>query len=203
MPSLFIFSIQWRYFMTGQGTNSVKHPHHRPSGADGIDAPVPGLLSGGPNKGKNDKLAYPYSEPARCFLDDQSSFASNEIAINWNAPLVFVLGVLHENRLAPSNSATGSHINMQYASGPRIAITTTFVQSTKKLQISLNHSIKGPLSISIINLQGRCISRFSVPPTKYISTSIQCDGRTLPAGLLVTRIESSGKTLATNSVMVN
>ena len=190
-------------FMTGQGTNSVKHPHHRPSGADGIDAPVPGFLSGGPNKGKDDKLTYPYSEPARCFLDDQSSFASNEIAINWNAPLVFVLGFLHENRLAPSNSATGSRTDMQHTRNTQIALTTTFVQSTKKLQINLNCSIKGPLSISIINLQGRCISRFAIPSTGLSNTSILSDGRTLTPGLFVTRIESSGKTLAMNSIMVN
>ena len=29
--------------------------------------------------------------PAKMFLDDQESYATNEIAINWNAPLVFVL----------------------------------------------------------------------------------------------------------------
>lgn len=26
-----------------------------------------------------------------CYVDDQESYASNEIAINWNAPLVFLL----------------------------------------------------------------------------------------------------------------
>ena len=35
--------------------------------------------------------------PMRMFLDDQESYASNETAINWNAPLVFLLaGVLPE-----------------------------------------------------------------------------------------------------------
>ena len=36
-------------FVTGVGTHSPLHPHHRPSGADGIDQPWPGLLVGGPN----------------------------------------------------------------------------------------------------------------------------------------------------------
>ena len=29
--------------------------------------------------------------PAKMYLDDQESYATNEIAINWNAPLVFLL----------------------------------------------------------------------------------------------------------------
>jgi endoglucanase len=33
--------------------------------------------------------------PARMYLDEEPSYASNEVAINWNAPLVFLLaGVL-------------------------------------------------------------------------------------------------------------
>jgi endoglucanase len=35
--------------------------------------------------------------PMKSWVDDQESYASNEIAINWNAPLVFVLaGALPE-----------------------------------------------------------------------------------------------------------
>ena len=32
--------------------------------------------------------------PAKMYLDEWESYASNEIAINWNAPLVFVLAAL-------------------------------------------------------------------------------------------------------------
>lgn len=42
-------------FLTGFGTKKVMHPHHRPSVADGIEDPVPGLLSGGPNPGQQDR----------------------------------------------------------------------------------------------------------------------------------------------------
>ncbi|MEK0750764.1 glycoside hydrolase family 9 protein, partial [Mycobacterium ulcerans] len=38
-------------FVTGFGSKSPLHPHHRPSVADGINDPVPGLLVGGPNPG--------------------------------------------------------------------------------------------------------------------------------------------------------
>jgi endoglucanase len=84
------FSLSW---VTWAGENACQHPHHRPSGADGIGAPWPGLLSGGPNKDREDAVlkALPNLPPAKVYVDSQDSYASNEIAINWNAALVFVL----------------------------------------------------------------------------------------------------------------
>ena len=81
-------------FVTGYGARSSLHPHHRPSVADGIEAPVPGWLVGGPQPGQQDKkdcpAPYPSTLPARSYMDHACSYASNEIAINWNAPLVYV-----------------------------------------------------------------------------------------------------------------
>lgn len=83
-------------FVTGIGAHHVMNPHRRPSFADGIKEPVPGLLAGGPNKGLDDptlKSLFDSSTPAAlCYVDNTDSYASNEIAINWNAPLVFVSG---------------------------------------------------------------------------------------------------------------
>ncbi len=85
-------------FVTGHGSKSALHPHHRPSVADGIAAPVPGFLVGGPQPGQQDKgdcrPPYPSAVPAKSWLDDACSYASNEIAINWNAPLVYVSGAI-------------------------------------------------------------------------------------------------------------
>jgi endoglucanase len=80
-------------FLTGFGDKSVRNPHHRPSVADGIQEPVPGLLSGGPNAmaPRQDKCpGYTATSPDEVFLDHDCSYASNEIAINWNAPLVYL-----------------------------------------------------------------------------------------------------------------
>lgn len=81
-------------FLTGYGDKTPMHIHHRPSEADGVDEPVPGLLSGGPNPGMQDKCNYPSSVPDEAFTDDVCSYASNEIAINWNAPLVYLSGAI-------------------------------------------------------------------------------------------------------------
>jgi endoglucanase len=81
-------------FVTGTGSKSTMHPHHRPSVADGVMEPVPGLLAGGPNPARQDKCAYEFTEPETAYSDTDCSYASNEIAINWNAPLVYLSGAL-------------------------------------------------------------------------------------------------------------
>lgn len=67
-----------RSYVTGAGIAPPEHPHHRPSGADSVEAPYPGLLVGGGQSASNWK-------------DQQSDFSSNEVAINWNAALVYAL----------------------------------------------------------------------------------------------------------------
>ncbi|UOD27246.1 glycoside hydrolase family 9 protein [Massilia violaceinigra] len=85
-------------FVTGFGARQVMHPHHRPSMADKVAAPVPGFLAGGPHAGQQDKgdckAVYPSALPALSYIDDDCSYASNEVAINWNAPLVYVSAAL-------------------------------------------------------------------------------------------------------------
>lgn len=82
-------------YVTGFGDKSPMHPHHRPSAADAIEAPFPGMLVGGPNPGQQDKkemkATYPSNVPDESYIDDVESYASNEIAINWNASLVAFL----------------------------------------------------------------------------------------------------------------
>ena len=83
-------------FVTGEGTRSPIHIHHRISNSDGVTDPVPGLLAGGPNPGNLDKdcgtEAYPSILPAKAYLDESCSYTTNEIAINWSAPLAFMAG---------------------------------------------------------------------------------------------------------------
>ncbi|QIP16753.1 cellulase [Spirosoma aureum] len=80
-------------FVTGFGDKTPMHPHHRPSIADGIVEPIPGLLSGGTNANaaRQDKCAgYTSTVADEVYIDADCSYASNEIAINWNAPLVYL-----------------------------------------------------------------------------------------------------------------
>lgn len=82
-------------YITGFGTQQVMNPHQRLSAADGIKNPLPGFIAGGANKGQQDKdnvPPYPSSSPDESYMDHVASYASNEIAINWNAYLVAFFG---------------------------------------------------------------------------------------------------------------
>jgi len=97
-------------YVTGFGELSPMHPHHRISSADGVEAPFPGMLVGGPNPGQQDKrdmhnAVYPSNVPDESYIDDEESYASNEIAINWNASLVAFLCWLDAFAL-PDNPVT-------------------------------------------------------------------------------------------------
>lgn len=90
------FGISW---VTQLGTRPFQNPHHRPSVADGIKAPWPGLLSGGPNAHGGDAVAnaMPKQPPMKMWVDDYRAYSMNEICLNWNAPLVFLLAAANSN----------------------------------------------------------------------------------------------------------
>jgi endoglucanase len=84
-------------FITGYGIDPTVHPHHRlwaNDPASGYVAPPPGVLAGGPDKNIDDpemRSARLSGEPiAKRYLDLIGSFATNEVCINWNAPLAWI-----------------------------------------------------------------------------------------------------------------
>jgi len=85
-------------FVTGFGHQTPMDIHHRASYADDNEQPVPGFVAGGPNPHQQaddcGTSAYPSSVPAKAYLDDWCSYSTNEVTINWNAPLVYVSGAL-------------------------------------------------------------------------------------------------------------
>ncbi len=88
-------------YVTGFGQRSPQFIHDRISVSDGVDAPLPGMLAGGPNQDQQDRsycenqgVGYPSSLPALSYVDEICSYASNEMAINWNAPLVYISGAI-------------------------------------------------------------------------------------------------------------
>lgn len=80
-------------YVTGFGYRPVKDPHHRLSKGDNEELPVPGLVAGGPNSGLQDDFArinLKDKPPARCYIDYAGSYSTNEVAVYWNSPAVFV-----------------------------------------------------------------------------------------------------------------
>ncbi|MBN1187546.1 MAG: glycoside hydrolase family 9 protein, partial [Bacteroidales bacterium] len=84
-------------FVTGFGSKSPMHPHHRISSADGIVDPIPGMLVGGAASGDGADCgasAYPSTFSAKSYLDAECSYTTNEVAIGINSGLVFLTGAV-------------------------------------------------------------------------------------------------------------
>lgn len=85
-------------YVTGNGENAYNYPHLRPAHADGIEECIPGMVSGGPNRHRQDpraKEVVPEGTPAmKSFADDYLCYSLNEITIYWNSPAVFALAYL-------------------------------------------------------------------------------------------------------------
>ena len=90
-------------YVSGYGERPLTNPHHRfwAHQANSSYPLVPaGVLSGGPNSGLED----PYAQGAglvgspaqKCYADHIECWSTNEIAINWNAPLAWVAAFIDE-----------------------------------------------------------------------------------------------------------
>jgi len=86
-------------YVTGWGTVSSQNQHSRWFAAQldpSLPNPPPGSLAGGPNSMRSTwdptmQATLPEDcAPATCYLDEISSWASNEITINWNSSLSWV-----------------------------------------------------------------------------------------------------------------
>ena len=81
LSHLFGRNFYGRSYVTGLGRQPPMRPHDRRSGADRIDAPWPGYVIGG-------------GHSATGWKDEQEDYRTNEIAINWQAALVYALAAL-------------------------------------------------------------------------------------------------------------
>ncbi len=99
-------------FVTGCfGTKSPLRPSHLTSMSDQVNEPVPGLLVGGPNTQRTDKIRYPNTDPETSYVDSDNAYASNEVAIDWNASMVYLVNAMEAMQYglgysAPNNTST-------------------------------------------------------------------------------------------------
>jgi endoglucanase len=89
-------------YVTGYGERPLLNPHHRfwARQADAsYPAAPPGAVSGGPNSDLQDPYAKANAKgcpPQKCFVDHIQAWSTNEITINWNAPLAWAVAFLDE-----------------------------------------------------------------------------------------------------------
>jgi endoglucanase len=118
-------------FVTGHGDLTPVKPHHRISQADGIAAPVPGMLAGGPHPGKQDGCGgYPSVQPALCYLDTWCSYSTNEVTINWNAPFAYAANALsYYQSLSIASSNNNINESFKFKIFPNPASSKLIIES--------------------------------------------------------------------------
>ncbi len=82
-------------FVTGYGSVSPDHTHHRPSQA--LGKTMKGMLVGGPNSNLEDPYAKEVlreAAPAMCYADNEQTYSCNEVTIYWNSALIALLAAL-------------------------------------------------------------------------------------------------------------
>ena len=102
-------------YVTGYGEKHSRNQHSRWY-AHQLDAELPnppvGTLAGGPNSSIQDPLAQSKltgCKPQFCYIDDIESSSTNELTINWNAPLSWIAAFLADQGDAtplPASSCT-------------------------------------------------------------------------------------------------
>jgi len=175
-------------FVTGFGGKSPMNPHHRPSFADGVVAPYPGLLVGGPNSSAEAAdlcTDYPSTVGPKVYVDDYNCYASNEVAINWNAPLAYLTGVWSARQ---EGALTSIH-----AVTPLRA--TRLVWSRRGSVVTASLAGKTLSRLDLVAPDGRILSRQTGP-----GSSLSAD--TKSSGLVLARVWATDGTSAGASILL-
>lgn len=163
-------------FVSGHGENALTEPHHR-FWAGALDGSYPwlppGALSGGPNDGLEDDVSRAaldgcQTAPATCYLDDIDAWSTNEITINWNSALAWVLAFhddLAEEGSSSSSSSSVSSSSSSVASSDggtssssasQVGSSSSSVASSVSSSIASSSSQGGNSSSSVGNVGQQC-----------------------------------------------
>ncbi|MCG8572615.1 MAG: glycoside hydrolase family 9 protein, partial [Spirochaetes bacterium] len=139
-------------YVTGYGERPLVNPHHR-FWANQADPTFPlapaGAVSGGPNSGLEDPWArgagLEGSPPQKCFVDHIESWSTNEITINWNAPLAWVTAFLDETKgpVPLSITITSPQNGSNLAEGDLLIETLTSGENIQQVDFYLNNTLIG------------------------------------------------------------
>lgn len=180
-------------YVSGYGERPLENPHHRfwAYQANNAYPKLPaGVVSGGPNSGLQDSYAQGAvpkvngsTPPAKCFVDHIDSWSTNEITINWNAPLAWITAYLDEN----SNSGTTPVKHTFDNSVKTHALSPVVTVNKNNLIIALGTKKKADISIHSVN--GRILFAESIT-AKTGAIAIGCHSFAHTSGLYIVDIKS-------------
>ncbi len=137
-------------FVSGYGTVSPEHPHHRPSMV--VGHAMKGMLAGGVNQNLEDSAAKAYCRDlpaAKCYIDNSESYSTNEITIYWNSPLTYLLSLTE--KAASSGEQGGTTTTTTTVTTTTTSTTTTTVVSSEsgyKMQLPGDSNCDGIVDLA-------------------------------------------------------
>ncbi|MFK0096679.1 glycoside hydrolase family 9 protein [Streptomyces sp. NPDC091040] len=146
-------------YVTGYGERYSQNQHHRfwaHESDPSLPHPPAGSLAGGPN------LTAPTSgDPeaaaklkgcaaAMCYLDDNGSYATNEVAVNWNAPLAYIASYLDDagDATGPERACTVTYSSHPWNTGSTTTVTVKNTGSKAVTPWSLTWLLPGDQKLS-------------------------------------------------------
>ena len=185
-------------FVSAYGSKTPMNFHHRPSASDGIPQPVPGFVSGGANPGKQDNQKYPFSEPAKCFIDVTDSYASNEVCINWNSPMTALFAGV--DAVMGDNSAVDFEVQTAMNNPPTLSLTSPAydakIGSDQQLAIKCTASDPDGISKVELYIDSHFMSSQSAAPFQWTLDALKNGSHT------VSLLAIDGKGLATEKTNI-
>jgi endoglucanase len=107
-------------YVTGWGEHAAENQHSRIFGHQldpDLPKPPAGSLAGGPNAALQDPFAAKLlagCKPMFCYVDDINSYATNEVAINWNSALAWIASSLADqgdSKAVPAPTCAATYTN--------------------------------------------------------------------------------------------
>lgn len=168
-------------FESGYGSKTPMNFHHRPSASDGIAQPVPGFISGGPNSGKEDGQIYPFTQPAKCYVDVTGSYASNEVCINWNSPFTALLAGV--DAILGDSSMVDFEVPVQANNPPSLSISSPPAKTGNDLPLTVKCTATDPDGMNAVEIyiDARFICSINASPFNYTLDTLAAGNHSLTA----------------------
>ena len=122
--------------------------HHRISAADGITDPVPGWVVGGPSGSTGDGCPNNTTYLAKSFTDLQKCYTKVEVAINWNAPAVYITGALEFYKIFNKPLSVDGLTSFKENNSAAINIYPVPANDKIKIDLTSENNSNGVLSIT-------------------------------------------------------
>ena len=150
-----------RSFVTEVGHNPPQNLHDRRSMSQ--SRPWPGYLIGGPHSISDSRHNNLCSTPhATCWKDDADDYWTNEIAINWNASMIYALA-----GFLPGAQPPIRYVSVRHASTVKKSTLKIFTVTGRNVKIDLPFAADSHTEIAIYNMQGRKLLKHTMPENSW------------------------------------